>query len=229
VKKILISDTVALLLEKDRKFLQRTDLKLYTVASNDELLSVHRSEKVDMIISWLDAPGMKLEDLFIEIRKDDDLRKVSLIMICHDKPVDMARAERCSPNVTLTLPVDTRLLLEKAQHLLNIPARESYRVLLSVNINGSSKDQAFFCRSENISATGLLLETDRTIQEGDRLTCSFFLPESQQITVPAEVVRKIVQADKSGAKRYGVRFEKMNVETRNAIESFVQRKSQKFH
>jgi len=229
VKKILISDTVNLLLEKDKKFLQRTNVKLYTVASNDELLLVHQSEKVDLIISWLDAPGVRPEDLFIEIRKDDELRKVSLIMICHDKPADKARAERCSPNVMLTLPVDTRLLLEKSQHLLNIPVRESYRVLLSVNINGGSKDEAFFCRSENISATGLLLETDRTIQEGDRLTCSFFLPESRQITVPAEVVRKIVQVDKSGAKRYGVRFEKMNIETRNAIESFVQRKSQKIH
>jgi len=229
VKKILISDTFKSLLEKDKNYLLRTNVKLYIAASNDELLSVHRSEKVNLIISSLDAPGVRAEDLFIEIRKDDVLRKVSLIMICHDRPADKARAERCSPNVMLTLPVDVQHLLEKSQHLLNIPVRESYRVLLRVNINGCSKDQAFFCRSENISSTGLLLETDRTIQEGDRLTCSFFLPESQQITVPAEVVRKIVQADKSGTKRYGIRFEKMNIDTRNAIESFVQKKSQKSH
>jgi len=229
VKKILISDTFKSLLEKERNFLLRSDVKFFSAASNNELLSIHRSEKANLIISSLDAPGIRTEDLFIEIRKDDELRKVSLIMICHDKPADRARAERCSPNIILTLPVDMKLLLEKAQHLLSIPPRESYRVLLSVSINGCSKDQAFFCRSENISATGLLLETERTIQEGDRLTCSFFLPESRQITIPAEVVRKIHQADKSGTKRYGVRFEKMDHETRNAIESFVQKKSQKFH
>ncbi|HUI46342.1 MAG TPA: PilZ domain-containing protein [Nitrospirota bacterium] len=228
MKKILISDTFKSLFEKEKNFMMRSDVKLYTAASNDELLSVHRTEKVNLIIASLDAPGVRPEDLFLEIRKVEELRRVSLIMISHDKPADKARAERCSPNVLLTFPVDVRLLLEKSRNLLNIPARESYRVLLSVNINGRSKDQAFFCRSENISTTGLLLETDRAIQEGDRLTCSFFLPESQQINVPGEVVRKIVQDDKSGAKRYGVRFEKMNIETRNAIESFIQKKSQKF-
>ncbi len=212
---------------REINFMQRTGVKLYSATSNDEFLSVHRSEKVDIIIYSLDASGAKPEDLFAEIRKDVELRKVSLIMTCHDKTADKARAERCSPNAILTLPVDVRRLVEKLQHFLNIPTRESYRVLLSVSINGYSKDQAFFCRSENISATGLLLETDRSLQEGDRLTCSFFLPRSQQITVPAEVVRKIVQADKPGPKRYGVRFGKMNIETRNAIESFVQKKSRK--
>jgi DNA-binding response OmpR family regulator len=226
MKKILVADSIKSGIENE-KFLRRSDVKLFTAATNDEILSVHRSEKVNLIISQLDVPGVNPEKVYAEIRKDADLRKVSLIMLCHDKLADKTRAERCSPNAILSLPVNFRLLLEKSQHLLNIPSREAYRVLLSVNISGSSKDQAFFCRSENISVTGLLLETDRSLQEGGRLTCSFFLPEAKQITVPVEVVRKIAQADKSGMKRYGVRFEKIDFETRSAIESFVQKKSQR--
>jgi hypothetical protein len=89
-----------------------------------------------------------------------------------------------------------------------------------VNINGCSRAQTFFCSSENIIVTGLLLETDQNLHEGDRLICSLFLPESQQITVPA-VVEEIIHNGMYGLKYYGVRFGKMNTETRNTIGSFV--------
>jgi DNA-binding response OmpR family regulator len=226
MKKILVADAIKPFIENE-KYLLRSDVKLLTATTNDEILSVHRSEKVNLIIAQLDIPGVNPERVYAEIRKDADLRNVSLIMICHDNPADKTRAERCSPNAILPLPINSRLLLEKARHFLNITSRESYRVLLSVNLDGRSKDHAFFCRSENISTTGLLLETGRSLQEGDRVTCSFFLPDSKKITVPAEIVRKMIQSDQSGVTRYGVKFEKMDFETRSAIESFVQKKAQR--
>lgn len=99
-------------------------------------------------------------------------------------------------------------------------------MLLSVNIEGSSREASFFCRSENISATGLLLETDRSLEEGDRLKCSFFLPDSGQIIVSGEIARKIEAPDKPGLKRYGVKFGKLDPGARSAIEVFVTKKAQ---
>ncbi len=225
MKKILIADTLKSLLEKEKSFLQRADIKLFTAATNDDVLAVHRTEKVNLIITQFDMSGMSNDQLYTTIKNDRDLRKVSLIILCSNKPGIKERAEQCSPHVVMTLPVDTEQLLKHAQRFLNIPWRESYRVLLSVNIEGNSKDTAFFCRSENISTTGLLLETDRDLNEKDRVRCSFFLPDSKQIIAIGEVVRAMKGSEKSGAKQYGIKFDKLTPEDKAAIEVFVERKA----
>ncbi len=226
MKKILIAEPLRSFLDKEKNFLHRADVKMFFAATNDEMLSIHSAEKVNLIITQPEMAGMPTEQLFTEIRSNDALRKVSLIIVSSDRPGDRERAQQCSPNVILTLPLDAGELLKKARHLLDIPWRESYRVLLSVNIEGNSRDKAFFCRSENISATGLLLETDKNLLEGDRLICSFFLPESKQITATGEVVRAMKQTANSPTRQYGVKFDRLLPDARSAIESFVAKKAQ---
>jgi PilZ domain len=225
MKKIIISEAIADGIDKGSGILQRENVKLFTAKTNDEILSIHRAEKVDLIISQVDLPGTTSEQLFAMIRNDNALCSVSLILFCLYRPGQRERAERCNPNVIMTLPVNKSLLLEKAGSLLAIPSRKSYRVLLNVSLDGGSGGASFFCRSENISATGLLLETERSLAQGDRLTCSFFLPGTKQITVAAEVMRMVSHADKSGTKLYGVRFGKIPPEDVAAIEAFVKKKA----
>ncbi|HYA89116.1 MAG TPA: PilZ domain-containing protein [Nitrospirota bacterium] len=227
MKKIIINEAIAAGIDKGASILQRKDTKLFIAKTNDEMLSLHRAERVNLIISRIDMPGMACEQLFAVIRNDSVLRSVSLILFCLDRPDDRVRAERCSPDAIMTLPVNSALLLEKAESFLNVPARESYRVLLSANIDGSSRDQSFFCRSENISVTGLQLETERSLALGDWLTCSFFLPDSKRITVAGEVMRAINPTDKSETKRYGVKFGKVAPEDIAAIDAFVKKKAVK--
>ncbi len=221
MKKILVPDVLKPLLVKQNSFLSRADVKMFSATTNDDILAVHRAEKVNLIISQLNMPGMKTEELFAVISNDRELRRVSLIMLCDGAQGDKERAEQCHAHAVMTLPVDAALLLEKARSLLGILWRASYRVLLSINIAGTAKDKAFFCKSENISTTGLLVETDRDLKEGDRVTCSFFLPESKQIVVAGEIIRSIHNAQKAGVKRHGVRFEKLTPDAKAAIENFV--------
>ena len=224
MKKILIADVLKSLLAKEKSFLDRASVKTFTAPTNDDILAVHRAEQVDLIITQLDMPGMKSDQLYAAIRNDGELRKVSLIMLCNGRPGDREHAERCTANAVMTQPVDPAFLLKKAQDLLDISWRESYRVLLSVNITGTSKESAFFCRSENISTTGLLVETDRGLKEGDRVVCSFFLPGARQIIAPGAVVRSLDSAQKAGQRRYGVKFDKLTPEAKSAIEAFVEKR-----
>jgi DNA-binding response OmpR family regulator len=226
MKKILIDKTLYAGMDRGESLRQRTDVKLYTAATNDELLSLHRAEKMDLIISRLDAPGMPSERLFAEIRNDASLRAVSQILFCRDQPDEKARAERCGPTAVMTLPVNSALLLDKAQSLLKSPSRGSYRVLISVSLE-TSKNESFFCRSENISVTGLLLETDRSLAPGDQVICSFFLPGAKQIVASGEIVRAANHADKSGMKRFGVKFAGISPADIAAIDNFVKKKSGK--
>jgi len=226
MKKVLIADDVNTVLNEEKSFLAREGFKLISASTTDDVLALHRAEKVNLIIMGVDMPGMKCEDVCSLIRENQELRAVSLIILCPDNPAALGRTAKCGANVVMTLPVNAALLMEKAQQLLAIPSRESYRVLLTVKIVGSAKDNAFFCRSENISTTGILVETDKILAKGDRVLCSFFLPGSKQLKTSGEIIRVIKQAAGAKSHQYGIKFFQLDDEATSAIETFVERKSQ---
>ena len=169
---------------------------------------------------------MKIEELCSAIRSDGALRKVSIIMICPDNAADIERSAQCKANAVLTMPVDPAVLLEKVRQLLEISWRESYRVLVSVIVEGTDKDRPFFGRSGNISTTGILIEAEKVLEIGDQLMCSFYLPGSAQIKTSGEVVRVMKPVRDSKTCQYGLRFSQLSTEARSAIEEFIERKSQ---
>jgi DNA-binding response OmpR family regulator len=226
MKKIIIAEALKPMLHKEEGFLQRADVKVFAAATNDDILAIHQAENANLIISQLDIPGISSEQLCSTIRKDGSLRQVSLLLLCNDTATDHQRVSRCNPNAVLTHPVDVHQLLDKAQQLVDIPWRGSFRVLLSVNIEGNSKEKAFFCKSENISASGLLIETDRTFKKGDRVACSFFLPDSRQLSAHGEIVRTLTQTSQKSLNRYGIKFYDLAPEVKTAIETFVEKKYQ---
>ena len=223
MKKILIDKALYSNLDKYETILKRADVRVFVAETNDEILSLHQQEKIDLIISRLDAPGTPAERIYGEIRNDPELRAVSLILVCNDRPGDKIRAERCGANAVMPRPAAREGLLDKVNSFLHVSARGSYRVLLSVSIE-AEKERSFFCRSENISVTGMLLETDRALSAGDRLNCSFFLPGAKQIEVSGEVVREL-SAENTGKKQYGMKFTKISAADAAAINAFVRKKA----
>ena len=91
--KVLIAKNIHALLQQGSSFLDRTSVRVFPAASNEELLQIHRRERVDLIITDLDMPGMSSEDLFSLIRGDKDLRFVPVIMVCENSPVQI---EKCA-------------------------------------------------------------------------------------------------------------------------------------
>ena len=226
MKKVLVTDEVSQIIAREKTFLDREGIQLFMVNTNDDVLPLHRAEKIDVIIITLHAPGMRSEALCAAIRSDESLRKVSIIMICPNAAADIERSVQCKANAVLMMPVDQAALLEKIRQLLEISWRESYRVLVSVVVEGTNKDVAFFGRSGNISATGMLIESEKVLEKGEQLKCSFFLPGSAQIKTTGEIVRAMKQAGGAKTYQYGLRFAQLTTEARSAIEDFVEKKSQ---
>jgi len=214
-------------LQQKNSFLQRADIKVFTAASNDEALKIHRRERVHLIITQLDMPGMASEKFCSLVREDPELRAVPIILICTNNSPEIELSSRCRANTVILRPINPALILAKAQELLDITWRENYRVLISLSVDGNTKDMPFFCRSQNISTSGMLIETDKTIPQGDRVICSFFLPDSIRIQVTGEVVRIPHQTIGATISQYGVKFSNLTPEARQALEDFVEKKAKK--
>jgi CheY-like chemotaxis protein len=227
MKKVLIAKDIHALLEKDKSFFDRTDLTVFVAATNDEALEMHRTKRVDLIIMQLDMPGMTSEQFCSLIREDTSLRAVSMIMVCDNTPAAVERSERCRANAVLLQPVHPLVVMVKAQQLLEIAARETIRVLLSVRADSLSRDESFYCRTRNISATGMLIETDTPLAPGARLSCFFYLPNAKKVQVSGKIIRTIEQTPGDEDHQYGVMFTDISPEVRKLLNDYVEFSSRK--
>ncbi len=198
---------------------------IFTTMSSRKALELHKSENMDLIVVNLDMPELNGDELCFLLRKDATMQQVSVIIVGTDSESDMNRFKRCQANAYVTRPIRPLQLLEKVSQLLDIQERKNYRVLLKVTVNGKSPTETFFCSSQNISTSGILIETDKVLQKGDSISCSFFLPGAERISADAEIVR--IAQNGTGACHYGGRFINLRSQYRASIDSFVKSKSGK--
>jgi hypothetical protein len=222
--KIIISQDIYNLLQEKESLLNRQDIMVFPTNSNDETLKIHFAEHANLIISELDMPGMASELLYSTIRKNTELQRVAVLMICPNNIKSIERCSRCMADAAIP-QMNPALILAKAQHLLNLSLRDTFRVPISIkgkaSVHGNPVDTALICSSHDISSTGVLLETEEILAPGDQVVYSFFLPDGTRFQVDGEIVRTVYPAPRSVASQYGVRFLNLNAEARQALETFI--------
>ena len=221
MKKILITPDIHALLVQERTFLNRSDLQVFVAATSDELLQVHRSQRVDLIITRRDLPGMPSDRFCTLIREDSDLRNVSILMTCADDPDAIKESSRCRANSILLEPLHAVLVTAKAEQLLRVAARERLRVLLTADVLGDSGDGSFYSRTINVSASGLLIETGKRLNADTRLSCQFYLPAAHSIAAKGKIVRIVEPAARNDGYEYGLMFTEIAPEARQLLADYV--------
>jgi CheY-like chemotaxis protein len=222
MKKILIANDLINLLAKRSSYLSNADIKVYTAATNDDLLSIHREVKANLIITHLDMRGIKNVELFRIIRSSKDLRDVSVIMICRGNLANRELCKQCGVNSIITIPVDTNLFNSKVRQLLNIAPRKIHRAALAVAIEGRFKDRPHPFRTENISLSGMLIKSEEPLSRDDGIFFSFYLPDGAHVSGYGEITRVISLVDEPGYFLYGVKFTSIDPEVKSAIEAAMQ-------
>lgn len=217
-KKILIVDNLEDMLEREKTILNRESFEIFTASTGHEAMTVHKEQKVDLMVISLDLPDMSGDKLCSSIRKDSYLRQVSIIMTCNNNPDCIERTMHCGANAYITKPFHSGQLTENVTKLLSIPQRQSYRVLISISIKGNVANEPFFCSSHDISSTGIMLETNKQLSKGDLLSCSFFLPGFGKIVTDGEIMRTDHSAD---TPHYGVCFRNLDPAYKSSIDSFI--------
>lgn len=219
MKKILLVNASRYFIDEGKSLLDRKDFQVFMVPTVMQALEIHRQERVNLIVSDLRLPEMGGDLLCSRIRQETDVRTVSVILICNDVPEDLERADRCGANVILKKPFSPRSLLEQVEKLLAICIRRGYRVLLRAKVKGANDDGVFFCTSQNLSISGILIETDRQLKSGDVINCSFYLPGAAHVVADGEVARIEKQGD--GKFHCGIRFLDLSPENKRDIEIFI--------
>lgn len=225
MKKIVVTRELLSSLQAEKDFLSREDFRVFAASSSEDIMRIHRLEQSDLIILSLDMEGASAEDVCAALRKDEGLKRVAILIICANTRTNIDRVQICKANAYVTKPIRHEHLMQKISQLLTVPDRQSYRVLLKVRVNGKTKTDPFFCSSYNISTTGMLIETEKALEKGDIISCSFFLPNADQIVTDAEIARTASTPD--GALQYGICFVNLAPRFKTEIEKFIKRRSVK--
>lgn len=220
MKKVLLAGGLKDLFAGKGSFLERADIEVYTAYTYGQMLKIHRREGVDLIITQLNVPDMKGEEFFETLRKSEELRRVSSIIICGEDTLDhREQCKRCRANAVFTMPLDAVLLHNKVQQFLNVAPRKSYRTALAVAIQGKFKDKPRPFYTENISAKGMLIRSEEPLAKGDGIFFSFFLTDGTHASGYGEITRV---ARAAGAPyQYGIRFTNIEPSVRAAIEAAI--------
>ena len=226
MQKIIITQDIKAFLDQKDHFLNRADVRVFSVASNEEALKIHRAEKADVIIADLDADVLKGELFCSTIREDKELCRVSLI-IAHSGDPNIQRISSCRANAFIEKSADPALFIEKARQLMSIPVREAYRTPIGIMVNCDNRGNPSLGYSENISVTGMLIDTEKTFPKGGILLCSFVLPDSTRVRAEAEIVRISARATEHDTNQYGIRFLDLDAACRTAIADYVRKRQRR--
>jgi DNA-binding response OmpR family regulator len=224
MKKIIIAETIMHDLGSSNALFRRSNISFFVAHSSEEMLNLHGVNKVDLIIADDSLPLMGGAKLCSLIRSHDDLKGVSIILVCGDTEASRSQCTCAGANVVVTKPVDPGTLLWKASELLVVPQRKDIRVQLKVVIKGMEGTAPFFAESQNISISGLEIETDRVLKENDQLVCTFNIAHNA-ITVACSVRR--IDTTAPGKYRYGVKFINCDTKSLVIIEHYVKTQSKR--
>jgi CheY-like chemotaxis protein len=221
-KVLLANDLKPVLMEED-SFLKRGDITVFFASSNDEMLSLHIEKKMDLIVTKLDMPGHRSEEVFDIIRQSKQLSDVLTILLCEDTVTGLERCKRCGPSAIVALSEAPARLAEKVRQFLNVAPRRSYRVILNVIVEGKFRNRPFLCRMENISSSGILIKTDLELMTKDVISCSFYLPDGTSVAAIGEVARTVQFSGGTQEKLYGVKYTSIEPGAQAAIEAYVEK------
>jgi DNA-binding response OmpR family regulator len=219
LKKILIADSLKHLVSGEN-ILSRANTQILTASSSQEILSIHKSEKADLIIIDLDMPGMSGDGICSLLRKEPAPNPVKVLIAVEPKETDIKRAEQCGANTYITKPINSALFFSKIASLLDVQTRKAYRMPVKATVAGEMGNVKLTASTINISSTGILIESAHPLNVGDVINCSFLLPGTLAISVKGEVVR-IIKKPAGNVHQYGIRFTSISASAQRIIEDFV--------
>jgi len=217
LKKILIADSLKHLVSGET-ILNRANIQILTAASSQEILSMHKSEKADLIVIDLNMSDTPGDGICAHLRKEPD--HVKVLIAVEPEEADIKRAEQCGADTYITKPINSALFFSKIASLLHIQTRRAYRMPVKVTISGEMGNFKFTASTINISSTGILIESAHTLNVGDVINCSFLLPGTLAISAKGDVVR-ILKKPAGNIYQYGIRFTAISASAQRIIEDFV--------
>jgi len=188
--------------------LDRQNLTVVQVISAEDAAMPAHSDRFELVILGTEPTTMSLEDTIRTIRSESSAsRNASLLVLAEPGTEDWARQliGQSVNRVMLTVDPPKYIALQVAE-LLEIPPRATLRLGTRMLVEVEDGFEMALGAVVNVSATGLLLETEADLEPGQHVVISIDInPQVEPVAAKAEIVRK-ADPEREGIEGIGARF-----------------------
>lgn len=219
MKKVLLTTSSKSFLERNLRLLQGKGFQLLTATNGSESLRLHHQFDFDLILSDFELEDMSGVTLCSELRLAENSRQTPFVLICYNTSECLEKVKQSDASAMILRPVNPTKLLMTIGSFINMQLARSKRIIFTEDVITKTLNEEFISRSIDISATGILIESDRRLSIGETIDCHFRLFESAQIQIRGEIARCL--NSEKGNLRYGVKFVNLTYSKRTTLERYV--------
>jgi DNA-binding response OmpR family regulator len=219
MKNILIASSSSIFIERNGSLLRRSDFRIFTAESGSEAMAIISAENIDLILLDIQLSDQSGESFCLEVCNKGFDPKSVIILVCHDSEADFQRLKGSGADVLISRPIMPLQLIKTVGQFLTVQLVRSRRVSLRVKVISRKDDIEFYCMSQNISLTGMLIETEFSLELGCIILCQFSIPGTADVETEGEIVRSSRAMD--GSHQYGIHFTSLNRRFRHEIDNYI--------
>lgn len=205
-------------------FLGRDEFDVDRFPSGVGALEIVRRVAIEVLLVRYPLPDMELSEFLTRIRQPDSpCRSSPLVLLATGGRVKEAGSYiGRGANRVVDIETAEDAIQDAISDLVSVAPRKGARFLARLEIRlGGAKDM-ILCQTENFSASGMLIRTDRRYDVGTRIGFEFTLPnDPRAVAGVAEVVRHtMIGRDEVGG--IGVRFLTFDGDSQRRFQAFLQ-------
>jgi len=203
--------------------LDRQNLMVIQVPSYDDAVMYANAARVELIILGFEPTTMSLQQAIQMIRSQSSAsRMASLLVLAEPGHEDNARQliGHGVNRVMLTVDSPKHIGLQVAD-LLDIAPRATLRLSTRMLVELEDGFEEALAAVVNISAKGLLLETDADVEPGQHVIISIDIgPQLEPVAAKAEIVRK-ANPEREGIEGIGAQFLSFAGDSQELLETIL--------
>ena len=203
--------------------LDRHKLTVAHVMSAEDATMLAHSDRFDLVILGTEPTTMSLEDAIRTIRSGSSAsRNASLLVLAEPGTEDGVRRliGHGVNRVMLTVDPPKFIALQVAE-LLDIPPRATLRLGTRMLVEVEDGFEIALGAVVNVSAAGLLLETEADLEPGQHVVISIDIaPQVEPVAAKAEIVRK-ADPEREGIEGIGARFLSFAGDSQKRLETIL--------
>jgi len=203
--------------------LDRQKLTVIQVSSYEDAVMYANAALVDLIILGIEPTTMSLEEVIRAIRSQSSAsRTASLLVLAQPGNEDNARQliGHGVNRVMLTVDSPKHIALQVA-NLLDIAPRATMRLSTRMLVELEDGFAEALGAVVNISAAGMLLETDADLEPGQHVVISIDIgPQLEPVAAKAEIVRK-ADPEREGIEGIGAQFLSFAGDSQKQLETIL--------
>lgn len=219
MKHILIISSSPSFIDRNETLLRRSDFSIHSAESAAEGQLVFDRMPIDLVLLDINLGDMAGADFSVQLTEKNLPVKPIILLVCNDSVDELDRLKKSGAHALLARPIKPLQLVKTVGQFLTVQLVRSRRVSLRVKVISQKDDVEFFCISHNISLTGMMIETEFSLEVGSLIVCQFMIPNSVEVVSEGEIVRSSRTLD--GAHQYGIHFINISRQSRHEIDLYI--------